>query len=144
MSQFTGRASAEGQVTPPHGIQLGRQGAAQEREGPAYEQWVTTSPGRARLAYERGDAMFQCGLIIATQQGHVEAGVGVSGRASYQDANPNLNAIVAEGWELVSFSAVFVPTEAGSRDKFLSSGQQVAVSGETVGYYVFRRRPAAP
>jgi hypothetical protein len=32
---------------------------------------------------------------------------------------------------------VFVPSSQVSRDKFLTSGQQIAVSGEVVGYYVF-------
>ena len=36
-------------------------------------------------------------------------------------------------------SFVFVEEGSQSRDKFLSSGQNVAVKGSTVGYYLFRR-----
>jgi hypothetical protein len=32
----------------------------------------------------------------------------------------------------------FVMTSQSSRDKFMASGQQVAVSGETIGIYLFR------
>jgi hypothetical protein len=46
---------------------------------------------------------------------------------------------VREGWELVTAPFVFVETGQESRDKFLSSGQNVAIKGATVGYYLFRR-----
>ena len=53
-----------------------------------------------------------------------------------------LNAVCAEGWELVNGSFVFVETGQSSRSKALSSGQQVAVSGAVVGYYLFKRNEA--
>jgi hypothetical protein len=34
---------------------------------------------------------------------------------------------------------VFVEEGQQSRDKFMSSGQNVAIKGTTVGYYLFRR-----
>jgi hypothetical protein len=43
--------------------------------------------------------------------------------------------------ELVNGSFVFVETGQQSRDKFMSSGQNVAVSGTVVGYYLFKRAP---
>lgn len=36
-------------------------------------------------------------------------------------------------------SFVFVEKGQQSRDKFMSSGQNVAIKGETVGYYLFKR-----
>ena len=36
-------------------------------------------------------------------------------------------------------SFVFVETGQQSRDKLLSSGQNVSVAGSTIGYYLFRR-----
>jgi hypothetical protein len=39
-------------------------------------------------------------------------------------------------------SFVFVEEGSQSRDKFMSSGQNVAVKGTTVGYYLFRRSEA--
>jgi hypothetical protein len=58
-----------------------------------------------------------------------------------QSADPTvvLNAICAEGWELINGSFVFLETGSESRDKFMRSGQQVAVSGTILGYYLFRR-----
>ncbi len=44
-----------------------------------------------------------------------------------------------EGWELVNGSFVFLETGSQSRDKFMRSGQQIAVSGTVWGYYVFKR-----
>jgi hypothetical protein len=50
-----------------------------------------------------------------------------------------LNAVSDEGWELLNGSFVFVETGEVSRNKALSSGQQVAISGRVVGYYLFKR-----
>lgn len=36
-------------------------------------------------------------------------------------------------------SFVFVEQGQQSRDKFMSSGQNVAIKGQTVGFYLFRR-----
>jgi hypothetical protein len=52
------------------------------------------------------------------------------------------NAVCSEGWELVNGSFVFVEQGQQSRDKFMSSGQNVATKGCTVGYYLFRRSEA--
>lgn len=40
---------------------------------------------------------------------------------------------------MLAASVVFVPSSEVSRDKFFLSGQQVAISGEVVGYYIFKR-----
>jgi hypothetical protein len=50
-----------------------------------------------------------------------------------------LNSVCREGWELVNGSFVFVEQGQQSRDKFMSSGQNVAIKGEVVGYYLFKR-----
>ena len=55
------------------------------------------------------------------------------------DAVGVLNAVCSEGWELINGSFVFVEEGSQSRDKFMSSGQNVAVKGRTLGYYLFRR-----
>jgi hypothetical protein len=43
---------------------------------------------------------------------------------------------------LVNGSFVFVEEGQQSRDKFMSSGQNVAIKGTTVGYYLFKRSEA--
>jgi hypothetical protein len=53
-----------------------------------------------------------------------------------------MNSIAREGWRLVNGSFVFHETGSESRDKFLASGQHVAVRGAVVGYYLFARNEA--
>jgi hypothetical protein len=55
------------------------------------------------------------------------------------DPTAILNSVCREGWEIVSADFPFVMTGQQSRDKFLSSGQNVAVAGTVLGYYVFKR-----
>jgi hypothetical protein len=49
-----------------------------------------------------------------------------------------LEAIEVEGWRLEHVGYVYRVISSVSRDKFLSSGQQEAVTGEIVGIYLFR------
>jgi hypothetical protein len=42
------------------------------------------------------------------------------------------------GWDS-NGSFVFLETGSERREKFLASGQQVAVKGSVIGYYLFRR-----
>lgn len=79
------------------------------------------------------DVMNQSAVIVAM--------VGSSTTQRTSDPSVVLNAVCREGWDLVSGSFVFVEQGQQSRDKFMSSGQNVAIKGETVGYYLFRRKP---
>jgi hypothetical protein len=65
----------------------------------------------------------------------------VGSKTTQRTADPSeiLNSVCREGWELVSGSFVFVEQGQQSRDKFLSSGQNVAVKGVVLGYYLFKR-----
>ncbi|MFI5804350.1 hypothetical protein [Streptomyces sp. NPDC051561] len=118
---------------------------AQEREA-----FLSTPVGRARVAFERGDLVFQCSIDVMSQQAIIVAMVGSSTAQRSTDPVVALNAVCREGWDLVNGSFVFVEQEQLSRDKFMSSGQNVAIKGQTVGYYVFKRCadnrcvPAAP
>lgn len=102
-------------------------------------KFLKTVPGRARAAYQRGDSLFQCVVDVMDQQANVVAMVGASTSERAADPSDILNAVCREGWALVNGSFVFVETGQQSRDKFMSSGQNVAVRGKVVGYYVFRR-----
>lgn len=105
-----------------------------------YQEWLKTPQGRSRTAYERGDVVFQAAIVIADHYGSIEAMVGGSVDVKATDPTQVLNYICAEGWDLITGTVVFAPGMQESRDKFLSSGQQVAISGTTIGYYLFRRR----
>jgi hypothetical protein len=73
------------------------------------------------------------------QSAEIVAMTGSYNTARANDPTAVLNAIAAEGWDLITASFVFIVQGEQSRDKFMSSGQNVAVKGSTVGYYVFRR-----
>jgi hypothetical protein len=113
-----------------------RRAAATER---ARQAFFTTPAGEARQAYENGDNVFQYAIDVMSQQAIIVAMVG--SRTSSRTTNPSviLNSVCVEGWELVNGSFVFVEQGMQSRDKFMSSGQNVAIRGTTVGYYLFKR-----
>jgi hypothetical protein len=112
------------------------------------QAFLRSPTGLARTAYERGDHVFQYSIDVMSQQAIIVAMVGSSTTQKTTDPVAVLNSVCTEGWELVNGAFVFVEEGQQSRDKFLSSGQNVAIKGTTVGYYLFRRaeanrRPAA-
>src|SRR5581483_2180692 len=98
------------------------------------EAFFRTPAGQAQLAFERGDQVFQFSIDVTNQQAIIAATGGSTSSQSGLDPSAILNAVCREGWELVSGSFVFV--EQGQQ---ISSGQNVAIRGTTVGYYLFRR-----
>jgi hypothetical protein len=107
------------------------------------EEFARSPQGRARAAFERGDALFQCAFDL--QRTHAYVGMVTGGQTYYgpsNDPSEILNSIASEGWDLVNASVAFVETGSESRDRLLASGQNVATRGTVMGYYVFRRRPA--
>jgi hypothetical protein len=95
--------------------------------------------GKARAAFERGDQVFQCSFDVMSQQPVIVIMVGSATTKKTNDTTETLNAVSREGWELITGSFVFVEEGQQSRDKFLSSGQNVATKGRTMGYYLFKR-----
>jgi hypothetical protein len=104
-----------------------------------WEAFYATPQGQARLAFERGDHVFQYEVDVMNQKAIIVAMVGST--TSHKSVDPTwiLNSVCREGWELVTGSFVFVEEGQQSRDKFMSSGQNVATKGKTVGYYLFTR-----
>jgi hypothetical protein len=74
-----------------------------------------------------------------SQSAVVVAMMGSTTTKKTSDPTAILNSVCREGWELLTGSFVFVHEGSQSRDKFMSSGQNVAVKGTTMGYYLFRR-----
>lgn len=95
--------------------------------------------GAARETHERGDQMYQCAVLLMVQDAVIVAMVGSTNNAQFIDQNQLLNDIGAAGWELITMSVTFVNEGEQSRDKFMSSGQNVAIKGRLLGYYIFRR-----
>ena len=106
------------------------------------EEWAKfwASPqGLARRAYEAGDRILQSEFEVMAQKAVVAAMMGAFNTSKTKDPTAILNAIASEGWELITGSFVFVVQGEESRDKFMASGQNIAVKGVTMGYYLFRR-----
>lgn len=113
-----------------------KQAEQAEKERQAF---LRTPVGQARTAFERGDYIFQYSMDVMNQQAIIVAMVGSTTKQKTSDPVEVLNSVSREGWELVNGSFVFVEQGQQSRDKFMSSGQNVAIKGATVGYYLFRR-----
>ncbi len=118
--------------------------SAEEKEGAAQaaaERAFWTSPtGQARLAHQRGDVVFQLAMPLLSQKAVIVPLAGGTSVGTEKDWTAELNDVVREGWDLVNGSTVFVQTGQESRDKMMASGQNVAISGQVVGYYLFKRR----
>jgi hypothetical protein len=107
-----------------------------ERERKAF---FRSPAGRARVAFEEGDHVFQYAINVMNQEAIIVAMVGSKTKKSTSDPVDVLNSVCHEGWEIVNGSFVFVEEGQQSRDKFLASGQNVATKGSIVGYYLFKR-----
>lgn len=101
--------------------------------------FFATPAGKARDAFEDGDHVFQYAIDVMTQTAIVVAMIGSNTSKRTTDPVDVLNSVCREGWELVNGSFVFIEEGQQSRDKFMSSGQNVATKGTTMGYYLFRR-----
>jgi hypothetical protein len=98
--------------------------------------------GRARTAFERGDHIVQCSFDVMSQQDVIVSMVGSTTTKKTSDPTETLNSVCREGWELLNGTIVFIEEGQQSRDKFMSSGQNVATKGRTMGYYLFKRNEA--
>jgi hypothetical protein len=118
--------------------------AEQARQEEAKRQaWLASPVGRAVSARESGDGFFEIQLEVGVSR----RGVGW-GSSDWEEERSTtahtdvLSAIEAEGWRLEHAGYFFMPTGESTADRFLGTGQNVAVSGVTVGAYLFRRDPS--
>lgn len=88
----------------------------------ARQVFLRTPPGRARIAFERGQKLFQYSLDVDRMDPMVIPGRRGSAAVETVDPVDVLNAVTAEGWKLVS-------------GKFI----HVEIRGGLVGCYVFKR-----
>lgn len=108
----------------------------------AWSGFWASPAGQARAAFEAGDHVFQYSIDVMNQQAIIVAMVGSATRKRHADPAAVLNSVCREGWDLVNGDFVFVMQGQQSRDKFMTSGQNVAVKGTVMGYYLFRRNEA--
>jgi hypothetical protein len=111
-----------------------QQEAAKQREA-----FARSPVGMAQAGFARGDQVFQYSISVMSQQAVIIAMVGGTTTQRASDPVAVLNSVCRQGWELVNGSFVFVQQGQESRDKFLASGQNVAIKGDVVGYYLFKR-----
>ncbi len=114
---------------------------AEKEAAQAEAEFRATPVGQARTARENGDRWFQIEMVAS----NTDRGVLTTMLANVNTRNKPvtghgtvLTAIEDEGWELMHAGFIFREVGQVSRDKFLSSGQQVGTIGETIGYYLFK------
>lgn len=95
---------------------------------------------KALAAKMVGAKLYQIVLPLSATRGGVVPMMTVFTASETKDHSSILEAVEEHGWHLEHVNYVFRMTETVSRDKFLSSGQQEAVSGEVLGIYIFRMK----
>jgi len=115
------------------------QAKAEAAKRKAEEAFAASPTGQARAAKAAGKTIFQIDIPLSQTVGRTVGMVGAHARSTQVvDPSRTIEAIENEGWHLEHASYVYRVTGSVSRDKFLSSGQQEAVNGETLGIYIFR------
>jgi len=113
-----------------------------EQREQAEREFRNSPVGRATTAYEQGAGFFQIELEVSEVARSFLAsnyqGYSVRRREGPGHADA-LSEIESVGWHLAHVGFVYVMTGQVSRDKILSSGQEVGVMGKTMGIYLFRR-----
>jgi hypothetical protein len=119
--------------------------AAREKQR-AQEAYANSPVGLAIRAREEGQKYYQAVFPIEYVGRDALAILGHNMNTKVKDAGEPIGIILTDienaGWELVHTGFVFRQTHQDSRDKFLASGQQVAITGQTVGIYLFKARKA--
>ena len=113
----------------------------QERKRREEEAFRRTPKGMARTAKEKGDTIFRYVEELSSTVGKTEAMVGAFTHGIQTEGaieSSSVEDIESEGWTLINDNYIFQATGAVSRDKFLSSGQEEAISGQLIGIYTFR------
>ncbi|MDX6284725.1 MAG: hypothetical protein QOG53_210 [Frankiales bacterium] len=116
--------------------------ARSAREAAQKETAFRASPvGQAVTAREQAQGFFEIQLVVGESQRDSTLFGGNNTNWSKNKKVTHaglLSAIEAVGWRLEHVGYIYQVTSESSRDKFLASGQQIAVSGRTIGIYLFR------
>jgi hypothetical protein len=111
------------------------------------ESFKSSPLGQAVSAKVAGDGFFQVELEHSRiSRNFMEFGMDYDAHGVSQKKHPTRADLLSEiekvGWRLEHVNHVWVQKGAISRDKFLSSGQEVGVTGEVIGIYLFRATDA--
>jgi hypothetical protein len=111
---------------------------AKKKADTQHRAWLATPLGMATSAKEAGNGFFEIELEIGSSKRNVSFGTGDFGNHKKSDFSGLLSQIEDLGWKLEHVGYYFMITGETSRDKFLASGQNTAVNGQTMGVYLFR------
>ena len=103
----------------------------------ANQQWLVTPIGMATTAKEQGNRFLEIELEIGSStrktSGDVDSGV-----YKRQDFASLLGQIENLGWKLEHVGYYFMITSESTKDRLAGLGESTAVSGNTMGVYLFR------
>jgi hypothetical protein len=101
------------------------------------EAFLATPVGAATAAMEAGQSFFEVQLEVGSHDGSADWGA-TDGRRTISSSAVTLGEIEKLGWRLENASYFFMITGETSTNRVFVSGQATAVSGVTVGVYLFR------
>lgn len=129
------RKEREAAVAKEEAEQAERAAAAETQRRRA--AFLATPVGSATAAKEAGQRFFEVQLEVGGHEGSAGFGSTTSRRSTVSSA-VTLEEIEKLGWHLEHASYFFMITRESSTDRFMSTGQSTAVSGVTIGVYLFR------
>jgi len=110
---------------------------AREQEERKRDAFLATPVGAATAAKEAGQPFFEIQLEVGSHTG--SAGFGsAAGRRTTSSSAATLGEIEKLGWRLEHAGYYFMITGETSTGRVFVSGEETAVSGVTVGVYLFR------
>jgi len=110
---------------------------AREQEQRKRDAFLETPVGAATAAKEAGQPFFEVQLEVGSHTG--SAGFGsATGRRTMSSSAATLGEIEKLGWRLEHAGYYFMITGETSTGRAFVSGEETAVSGVTVGVYLFR------
>src|SRR5262249_6190743 len=104
---------------------------AEAERAAAHARYLASPVGKATVARQQGLRFFEIQLVVSVTEGSTSW---LAGDRSSTDAISHaetLASIEDVGWRLEHVGYVHITTGASSRDRSFSSGEQVAVSGQT-------------
>lgn len=114
--------------------------ADEERQRAAF---LASPVGAATLAKQEGQLFFEVQLEVGGHSGTANFG-SIDGRRTTASSAATLAAIEQVGWHLEHASYFFMVTGETSTARVFLSGEATAVSGVTVGVYLFRNTSTLP
>lgn len=108
------------------------------REERARQVFLESPVGKATTAKENSEGFFEIELVIGSTSRDVMFGTKDFGSHTKKTFTGLLSEIESVGWKLEHVGYYYMIIGESSRDKLLASGQSTAVSGKTMGIYLFR------